>query len=244
MRRIYMTKIAVIIPSRLSAERLPNKPLSLINNKEMILHVYEKAVNSEVGEVFVATPDKAIEELIKKNGGSAILTRTNHPTGTDRIFEAVEKKFDSKPEIIINLQGDMPNIDSESIILLANQMLKRKNEIATLASKIENKEIKDKNIVKVKTKFEINQGIFSNAIDFFRITNDTSNENIYHHIGIYAFTFEALLRYVNLKISRNLEQMRALENKMKISVGYINSFPLSVDTKEDIEKIRLLMKEK
>ena len=128
-------------------------------------------------------------------------------------------------------------------------MLKRKNEIATLASKIENKEIKDKNIVKVKTKFEINQGIFSNAIDFFRITNDTSNENIYHHIGIYAFTFEALLRYVNLKrtnleISRNLEQMRALENKMKISVGYINSFPLSVDTKEDIEKIRLLMKEK
>ena len=241
-----MSKIVVIIPSRLAAQRLPNKPLELINDKEMILHVYNNAVQSNVGEVYVATPDKSIEKLIKKNEGKVILTKTNHLTGTDRVFEAVNSSLKNKPEIIINLQGDMPNINPKAISLLANHMLRSQSQIATLASKIENKEITDQNIVKVKTQSKINDNLFSTAVDFFRLSNEHTNENIYHHIGIYAFTYEALLRYVNLKrtsleIERNLEQMRALQNKINIEVGFTSSSPLSVDTLEDLEKIRSMM---
>ncbi len=241
-----MSKIVVIIPSRLAAQRLPNKPLELINDKEMILHVYNNAVKSNVGEVYVATPDKSIEELIKKNNGKAILTKTNHSTGTDRVFEAVKTSLKNKPEIIINLQGDMPNINPKAVSFLSNHMTKGQSQIATLASKIEKKEIKDQNIVKVKTKSKIDDSIFSTAVDFFRLSNENITENIYHHIGIYAFTYEALLRYVNLEktsleIERNLEQMRALQNKIKIEVGFTSSSPLSVDTLEDLKKIRLMM---
>ena len=242
-----MSKIAVIIPSRLAAQRLPNKPLELINDKEMILHVYNNAVQSNVGEVYVATPDKSIEELIKKNNGKAILTKTSHSTGTDRVFEAVQNSLQNKPEVIINLQGDMPNINPKAISFLSNHMLKGQSQIATLASKMEKKEIKDQNIVKVKTQSKIDDSLFSSAVDFFRLSNENTHENVYHHIGIYAFTYEALLRYVNLKrsnleIERNLEQMRALQNKINIEVGFTSSSPLSVDTFEDLEKIRSMMR--
>ena len=99
-----MDNIAIIIPSRLNAERLPNKPLKLINNKEMILHVYDTAKDSNVGQVIVATPDQEILELIEKNNGKAVITNNKHETGTDRVFEVFEKKLNSKPEIIINFQ--------------------------------------------------------------------------------------------------------------------------------------------
>jgi 3-deoxy-manno-octulosonate cytidylyltransferase (CMP-KDO synthetase) len=110
-----MNKIAIIIPSRLDAVRFPNKPLKLINNKEMILHVYEAAKKSNTGEVFVATPDQKIIDLIKNSGGNAVATASNHQTGTDRIFEVFKNQLNSEPGIIINLQGDMPNIDAQSI---------------------------------------------------------------------------------------------------------------------------------
>ena len=126
-------------------------------------------------------------------------------------------------------------------------MLKGQSQIATLASKMEKKEIKDQNIVKVKTQSKIDDSLFSSAVDFFRSSNENTLENVYHHIGIYAFTYEALLRYVNLKrtsleIERNLEQMRALQNKINIEVGFTSSSPLSVDTFEDLEKIRSMMR--
>ena len=110
-----MNKIAIIIPSRLNAQRLPNKPLKLINKKEMILHVYEAAINSKVGNVYVATPDQKIFETIKSAGGEVIKTSDDHKTGTDRVYEVFNQTLNQEPEIIINLQGDMPNIDSNSI---------------------------------------------------------------------------------------------------------------------------------
>ena len=106
-----MNKIAIIIPSRLDAQRLPNKPLKLINNKEMILHVYDVAIKSNAGEVYVATPDQQIVDIVKKSGGNVIKTSDNHETGTDRIFEVFKETLNSEPNIIINLQGDMPNLE-------------------------------------------------------------------------------------------------------------------------------------
>jgi len=125
-------------------------------------------------------------------------------------------------------------------------MLNSKTKIGTLASEIKTNEIKDVNIVKVETKEKLNQELFVKANDFFRINEQLSSNNVYHHIGIYAFTNEALLRYVSLKrskleIERNLEQMRALEDKLYISVGYVKNYPLSVDTSIDLAKIKSLM---
>jgi|TARA_B110000046_G_scaffold176809_1_gene202891 3-deoxy-manno-octulosonate cytidylyltransferase (CMP-KDO synthetase) len=242
-----MEKTAIIIPSRLSAERLPNKPLKLINNKEMILHVYDIAKLSNVGEVIVATPDEEILNLIKTHKGQAVLTSDKHQTGTDRVFEVFESTLQSKPEVIINFQGDMPNLNSNSIKYLAAHMKKNLCDIATLASNIENvQEEKDPNVVKVLTSQEIKNKNFSKALDFFRTSNRSLNNSTYHHVGIYAFTNKALIRYVSLKRSklekeRKLEQMRAIENKIKIDVGYIDSCPLSVDTESDLQAIRKIM---
>jgi 3-deoxy-manno-octulosonate cytidylyltransferase (CMP-KDO synthetase) len=242
-----MEKIAIIIPSRLNAERLPNKPLKLINNKEMILHVYNVAKSSNVGEVIVATPDKEILDLIKSHNGQAVLTSDKHQTGTDRVFEVFKDKLESKPEVIINFQGDMPNLNPDSIKELAIHMEKKICDIATLASHIKNEqEKKDPNVVKVFTSQRIVNKTFSKALDFFRTSNKPLNKMIYHHVGIYAFTNKALIRYVSLKrtkleVERKLEQMRALENQMKIDVGYINTCPLSVDTEADLKAVRKIM---
>ena len=242
-----MEKIAIIIPSRLRAERLPNKPLKFINNKEMILHVYDIAKSSNVGEVIVATPDQEILNLVKTHNGQAVLTSGNHQTGTDRIFEVFETKLKSRPEVIINFQGDMPNLNPNTIKDLAIHMKKNLCDIATLASDIENKqEEKDPNVVKVITNKEIRNKNFSKALDFFRTSNKSFDKLTYHHVGIYAFTNKALIRYVGLKRSklekkRNLEQMRALENQMKIDVGYIDTCPLSVDTESDLKAVKKMM---
>ena len=110
-----MSNTVVIIPSRLKAKRLPNKPLKLINGKEMILHVYDLAKNSQIGDVLVVTPDKDIAELIKRHGGNSFMSLSKHETGTDRVFEGFKNFYSSEPNIIINLQGDMPNLDSSAI---------------------------------------------------------------------------------------------------------------------------------
>ena len=245
-----MNKIAIIIPSRLDAQRLPNKPLKLINNKEMILHVHDIAKSANVGKVIVATPDQEILDLIRTHNGQAILTSDKHETGTDRVYEVFENTLKSKPEIIINFQGDMPNLNPDAIKNLAAHMKKNLCDIATLASSIENNiEENDPNVVKVITDHEIKNKIFSKALDFFRSSDKTLNKQTYHHVGIYAFTNKALIRYVSLKrskleIERKLEQMRALENQMKIDVGYIDTCPLSVDTETDLKAVKKIMENK
>ena len=133
-----MNKTAITIPSRLEAIRLPNKPLELINNKEMILHVYEAAKKTNTGEVYVATPDQKIIDLIKDVGGKAVLTSLDHQTGTDRVYEVFKNQLKSEPNVIVNLQGDMPNLDSNAIVQLNKYMQKGLCDMATLASSIKN----------------------------------------------------------------------------------------------------------
>ena len=243
-----MTEQVIIIPTRLEATRLPNKPLKKINNKEMILHVHDAAKKADIGDVIVASPNQQIYDLITSAKGICVKTKSDHETGTDRIFEVFDKFLKNKPQTIINLQGDMPNIDPSAIRMLSNYMNKNLCDIATLGSEFrDNKEIENINNVKVATKEALTNNKFDEAIDFFRKNENAKKRYIYHHIGIYAFTKEALLRYVNLsrtkkELDRNLEQLRALENNMKIHVGYTHSSPLSIDTEEDLKNIQELMK--
>ena len=244
-----MDKTAIIIPSRLNAQRLPNKPLKLIDNKEMILHVYESAINSKSGEVYIATPDQKIIDVVKNIGGNVIKTLEKHATGTDRVYEVFKNVLNNQPNIIVNLQGDMPNILPQAISSLVAYMKQGKCDIGTLASKFNSKdEIKNPNVVKVAVKDKLLENTFVSALDFFRKGESLSN-TLYHHVGIYAFTSKALRRYVSLKrskleIKRKLEQMRALENSMTIHVGYLKASPLSVDTEEDLIEIKKIMENK
>jgi len=238
-----MKNTAIIIPSRLGAKRFPNKPLVKINSIPMIIHVFNRAKESGVGEVFVATPDKEIVNLVNENGGRAVLTKNNHTSGSDRVYEVFLKKLKDKVDLIINLQGDMPNIKPSSILKLEKLVRKNKCDIGTLAANIEDKnEIDNSNVVKVEVDKNLNDNDFIDAKDFFRIKKHLKKEKIYHHIGIYAFTSIALTKYVKfskskLEIERNLEQMRAMENNLIIKVGLSNSIPLGVDTEDDLKKV-------
>ena len=242
-----MKNTAIIIPTRLGAKRFPNKPLEKINNVPMVVHVLNRAKESQVGEVFVATPDREIANIIKSHGGKAAITNKSHQTGTDRIFEVFQKELKSEPEFIVNLQGDMPNLNPLVIHSLIEHMKKKTCDIGTLASELSNLELNDPNVVKVITSKNIEkEKEFSSALDFFRASKNSGTNSVYHHIGIYAFTNKALIRYVSLKrskleIERKLEQLRALENQMKIEVGYIEDCPLSVDTEKDLEEIKKIM---
>ena len=238
-----MKNTAIIIPSRLEAKRFPNKPLAKINNVPMIIHVLNRAKESKIGEVFVATPDDEIFQVVKENGEKAILTKPDHPSGSDRIYEAYIKELENNVDLIINLQGDMPNIKPNSISKLEKLMRNNDCDIGTLASYIADKnDMTDTNVVKVQMDAMLKDDDFLKAKDFFRIKQDLNHEKIYHHIGIYAFTNIALTKYVKLarsklEIERNLEQMRAMENNLIIKVGLCDFSPLGIDTKEDLIKV-------
>ena len=238
-----MKNTVIIIPTRLGAKRFSNKPLAKIKNIPMIVHVLNRAKESSVGKVYVATPDNEISDIVKENGGHAIVTKNNHFSGSDRVYEAYLKSVKEGTDLIINLQGDMPNINPDSISKLEKLMRENSCDLGTLASPIKNKdEIVDTNIVKVHVDGDLKNDNFLDAKDFFRTKTNLKNEKIYHHIGIYAFTSIALSKYVKLsrsklEIERNLEQMRAMENNMSIKVGLSNSTPLGVDTEADLKKV-------
>ena len=242
-----MKNTVIIIPARLAAKRFPNKPLAKIKGLPMIVHVFNRAKESNIGEVVVATPDNEIFEIVEKNGGYAVLPQFDHQSGSDRVYEVYQKNFVNNAELIINLQGDMPNIDPESISKLEKHMRKNNCDIGTLASILEKNEIMNPNVVKVQVDEDMTISNFLVAKDFFRIKKDLKNEKIYHQIGIYAFTKDALTKYVKLsrsklEIERSLEQMRAMENNMKIKVGLCHSKPLGVDTVEGLKKATESMK--
>ena len=154
-------KTLVIIPSRMSASRLPGKPLLKINGKSIISHVFKRAESAEIGEVVVATEDQEIVNDVKKNGGNVILTSKNHKTGTDRVFEALNLLRRKDIDLIMNLQGDEPDIDTNDIRSLKNKMITYKSKIGTLAAKIQNdKMYKSENVVKVKIKEPFSQNSF------------------------------------------------------------------------------------
>ena len=242
-------KTLVIIPSRLSATRLPGKPLLKINGLSIISHVFKKAEEANIGEVIVATGDQEIIDDVKKNGGQAILTNNQHQTGTDRIYEAIEKIDNSNIDLVMNLQGDEPLMNIDDIKNLNNQMIKNNAELGTLASNILEKEFyQNQNIVKVITNESLNNSNFPEAIDFMRKILD-SRKNIYHHLGIYCYQKETLKNFVSFNQSSNevkhkLEQLRALDNNIKINVALAKSSPIGVDTEEDLMAIKKIMEYK
>ena len=211
----------------------------------MILHVYDLAVKSGVGEVLVATPDKTISELIKKNGGKSFLSQEPHETGTDRVFEAFTKVFSNNPEIIINLQGDMPIINPNDIKKV-NQPLMQGFDIGTLVTDLQKTQLENLNITKAEINW-IKKYYIGKAENFYKSSKISEKEK-YHHVGIYSFRYETLKKFVSLPPSKNekkygLEQLRALEADMTIGVTYVKDVPISVDTKDDLLNVEQIIKE-
>ncbi|MDC0585951.1 3-deoxy-manno-octulosonate cytidylyltransferase [Candidatus Pelagibacter sp.] len=241
-------KTLTIIPSRMSATRLPGKPLLKINDLSIISHVFKKAEEANIGEVFVATEDQEIADDVKKNGGKAILTSKNHKTGTDRIYEALQKINIKNVDMVMNLQGDEPGINIEDIISLNKNMISNQSKMGTLAAKIKDfKDLENKNIVKVITKKNLKDDQFSEAKTFLR--NGINSDNIYHHIGIYCYSIDTLKRFIELKQSKNeienkLEQLRALDNNISINVALADSSPIGVDTEQDYLALKKIMEYK
>ena len=242
-------KTLVIIPSRLSATRLPGKPLLKINGLSIISHVFKKAIDANIGEVYVATEDQEIVDDVRRNGGQAIMTSKNHKTGTDRIYEALKKIGKLDVELIMNLQGDEPLMNLDDIRNLHNQMILTKSKFGTSASKILNKSIySDPNVVKVLTKESLKISEFPEAQSFVRISNNIK-ENIYHHLGIYCYQIETLKNFISLNQSQNeiknkLEQLRALDNNITINVSLAKDSPIGVDTLKDFMAIKKIMEYK
>ena len=240
-------KTLIIIPSRLAATRLPGKPLLKINGLSIISHVVRKAEEANIGEVYVAAEDQEIVDDVKKNGGQAILTNNNHKTGTDRIYEAIKKLRKTNIDLVMNLQGDEPLIDIKDIKNLYNQMIKTKFNLGTLASKILNQNVhENQNVVKVITKEGLKNSNFPEAKNFMRKSTDNLNENIYHHLGIYCYQLETLKNFVSFNQSSNelknkLEQLRALDNSIKINVALAKTSPIGVDTKEDFPATKQIL---
>ena len=234
----------------MAATRLPGKPLLKINNLSIISHVFKRAEKANIGEVIVATEDQEILEDVKKNGGRAILTNKNHKTGTDRIYEAYKKLNIKNIDYILNLQGDEPNINKDDIVNLNNCMIKNDAEIGTLASEIKNSEmLSNKNIVKVITNSKLEKNNFPVAKNFIRQNLSKVSKNIYHHIGIYSYQVKILEKFISLDQTKsekenNLEQLRALDNRLKINVALATSSPIGVDTKEDYLAIKKIMEYK
>ena len=242
-------KTLVIIPTRLTATRLPGKPLLKINGLSIISHVFKKAEEANIGEVLVATEDQEIIEDVKQNGGQAILTSNKHKTGTDRINEAIQKLSRSDIDFVMNLQGDEPLMNIEDIKNLNNKMIQNKSQLGTLASNVSDKKLyNDQNVVKVITKESLNNFDFPEALDFIRKTSNLSR-NIYHHLGIYCYQLETLKNFVSYNQSSNeiknkLEQLRALDNNIKINVALAKSSPIGLDTHEDFVAIKKIMEYK
>jgi len=245
---ITQENTAIIIPARLQASRLPNKPLLEIHGKPMIQHVWERAVLSQLGEVLVATDSVDIKNLVEGLGGNACMTSVKHTSGTDRIYEALNKfDLDQRIQFVINLQGDLPTINSEALSTVLSLIEEEGSEMGTLASVFSDKsEIKKNQVVKAFCDYKENENS-TFALDFIR-KNDNYDENkLYHHIGIYSFRRETLKKFVTLsqterENNEKLEQLRALDNDIKIKVGLIDFLPLGVDTPDDLEEIKKIIK--
>lgn len=236
-------KVIGIIPARFGSSRFPGKPLANILGKSMIQRVYEQCKKcSTLSNVIVATDDIRILNHVNDFGGKAIMTSTNHPSGTDRCNEVIQT-LNEKYDIAINIQGDEPFINPEQIDQVASLFSSEKVSIATLA-----KEIEDKNLI-----FDINspKAIFDDngiALNFCRkLASYNENNTYYKHIGIYGYRTKTLVEICKLPPSENekkerLEQLRWLDNKYLIKVGITPHEGISVDTPEDIEKIKLQMR--
>ena len=241
-------KTLTIIPSRLSATRLPGKPLLKIKGLSIISHVFKRAQEANIGDVVVAAEDQEIVDDVIENGGRAILTSKNHKTGTDRIYEALQKLEAKNVDLIMNLQGDEPTINIEDIKNLNKKMVSSQSRMGTLAAKIKDlKDLDNENIVKVITNKILNNDDFAEAKNFFRRSLEIAN--IYHHIGIYCYSIDTLKKFVELnqskkEIENRLEQLRALDNDIVINVALASLSPIGVDTEEDYLALKKIMEYK
>ena len=240
-------KTVIIIPARMASKRFPNKPMALIDGIPMIQRVWKQAIESNLGDTFVACSEKEVFELISNLGGNAIMTDPSLPSGTDRVYSALKQIQNYKSyESIINLQGDMPLIYPEKIIKI-NNLLIEGFDIGTLATNLTIKEEENVNITKIKVTWTKKNDI-GQAEDFYKNSKGIVR-NICQHVGIYSYKLESLIKFVSMSPSLNeqkfnLEQFRALDAKMSIGVSYVENFPISVDTKEDLINIENIIKNK
>ena len=243
-----MTSCLIVIPARLKATRLPDKPLADIAGEPMIVHVWRRAVEANCGSVVVATDAENVREAVAAAGGEALITRKDHASGSDRVFEAV-LRYDpgGKLETIVNLQGDLPTLDPELVRACLRAKTEGGADIGTIAAEIvRHEERTDPNVVKVIGS-PLRNGSALRALYFTRATAPYGDGPLYHHIGIYAYSRAALARFVSLPPSpleqrERLEQLRALEAGMLIHVGLVDTVPLGVDTPPDLERARELLR--
>lgn len=241
-----MPDILTLIPARMAASRLPGKPLADIAGVPMIVHVLRRAEAAAIGPVAVATDSPEIAAAVEKAGGCAVMTRADHASGSDRIFEALGKVDSShRAEIIVNLQGDLPTVSPAAVRAALGPLDDPAVDIATLAAVIEAAaERTDPNVVKVVGTPVAPARL--RALYFTRATAPSGDGPLYHHIGLYAYRRAALERFVGLAPSplerrEKLEQLRALEAGMRIDVAIVGTVPLGVDTPEDLEKARAML---
>jgi 3-deoxy-manno-octulosonate cytidylyltransferase (CMP-KDO synthetase) len=249
--------VLVLIPARMASTRLPGKPLADIHGRPMIAHVLDRAVESGLGPVFVATDSEQIATAVEKAGGHAVMTRADHASGSDRIFEAM-KLIGAGADIVVNVQGDLPTIDPAEIRAALAPLSDPAVDIATLAAEIHRPEERtNPNVVKVVGTPVGRAGADPSgqgghqmnclrALYFTRAMAPHGDGPLYHHIGLYAYRRAALERFVRLPASplekrEKLEQLRALEAGMRIDVAIVAAVPLGVDTPRDLETARRML---
>ena len=239
--------VLILIPARMAATRLPGKPLADIAGEPMIVHVLRRAQAAQLGPVVVATDNEAIAACVEKAGGRAVMTRADHASGSDRIFEAlgiVDPKAQAK--IVINMQGDLPTLPAADLKAALGPLSDPAVDIATIAAEIKKPEERtNPNVVKIVGS-AVAPGRLQ-ALYFTRATAPSGDGPLYHHIGLYAYRRSALARFVALPPSplekrEKLEQLRALEAGMRIDVSIVDSVPLGVDTPEELEIARAILK--
>lgn len=243
-----MIKIVAFIPARYDSKRFPGKPLTLIAGRPMIQHVYQRAMSCpEISEVYVATDDDRIYQAVRGFGGKAIMTEQEHPTGTDRIAEAVQKMHLGREDIIVNIQGDQPIFQPSAIDDLISPFREDRDiPMSTLKYRIKDEsEVDNPNHVKVVTDAEGFALCFSRSpIPFFR---DPKSDKVYFkHLGFYAYRIDFLVQFAalpkgRLEAAEKLEQLRALEHGFKIKVVETRYDSIEVDTPKDIKKVEKIL---
>jgi len=241
-----MANPIVLIPARMAATRLPGKPLADIHGAPMIVHVWRRAMEADVGPVWVAADDARVIEAIAAAGGKSVMTRLDHPSGSDRVFEALGiVDASGVHDVVVNIQGDLPTIEASVVRACLTPLAEAAVDIATLATPITCERDKDDpNVVKViATEIDPTR---LRALYFTRARAPWGDGRLLHHIGLYAYRREALRRFVAcppspLERREKLEQLRALETGMRIDIALVDTAPLGVDAPEDLERARSML---
>jgi 3-deoxy-manno-octulosonate cytidylyltransferase (CMP-KDO synthetase) len=236
----------ILIPARMASSRLPGKPLADIHGQPMIVHVLRRAQEAQLGEAIVATDSEPIAAAVEKAGGRAVMTRTDHPSGSDRIFEALQQiDPEGRVDVVVNVQGDLPTIAPQDVAAAARLLDDKDVSIGTICAEIKKDE--------ERTAPSVVKAVGSplgpkrlRALYFTRATAPWGDGPLYHHIGLYAYRRAALEKFVGLPPSpleqrERLEQLRALEAGMRIDVAIVDSVPLGVDTSDDLDHARRLL---